>query len=167
MTRVLAIAAVLLAASCERAPTAEQKALAVARDIERVEAAQKTTPPLTALAPEPITFADIEKNRLFGASCIFLPEGAKTHLVLAMSNTAYLKVGGELRVYAADKGSAPLPLGAWTRYEGREHVIDLQTAGGDGTPAGEETTDWPGHLTIRDPYSRVLYSAAGTVRCGV
>lgn len=167
MKRALLLLA-LTTTACDSKSSAEQKALADARDIARVEAAQNVAPPITMLSPQPITFQDIEKNQLFGASCVFLPEGGPKddYVILAMAGAAYLKIDGALHVYAADKGSAQLPLGNWTRYEGREHVIDLQSAGGEGTPSGEETVDWPGHLTVRDPYDRVVYNSAGTVQCG-
>ena len=168
MTRLVFLVLALATTACNSRSNAEQKALADARDVARVEAAQRVTAPMVPLKPEPIRFEDIEKNKLLGASCAFRTKGGAGNgiLILAMANTAYLKIDGELRVYAADKGSAPLPLGNWTRYEGRQYVIDLQIAGGDGKPSGDETLDWPGRLTIRDPYERVVYSAAGTVQRG-
>lgn len=167
MLRSFLMVFALLAGACEGRTTAERKERADAIDIARVEAAQNAQPPMERFVPEPIRYADIEDNKLLGASCVFFPEGGKQNYVaLAMADAAYIKIDGTLRVYAADKGSAPLPLGAWTHYEGREHVIDLQTTGGEGTPSGEETTDWPGRLTIRDPYDRLVYSTAGKVQCG-
>jgi len=168
MVRAAMLALSLLAAACSRPVDNKAQAAADARDIARVEAAQNVAPPPRGLALEAITFNDIENNNLFGASCVFLPEGdAKRFVVLAMQETAYIKLEGSLRVYAADRGSPPLPYDTRSRYVGREHVIDLQTAGGEGKASGEETTDWPGRLTIRDARERVVYSAAGTVQCGV
>lgn len=160
------IALALAATACNTEERAANRAREDAHDIARVEAAQSVTPPIAMLTPEPITFADIEKGKLSGASCAFIPPEEKSPIALAMAETAVLKTGGELHVYAADSGSAPLPLGSWTHYEGRQHVLDFQTAGGEGTPSGDETTDWPGRLTVRDPYDRVVYSAAGVIRCG-
>lgn len=159
------VALALLAAGCER-QSPEEQALRDAQDIARVESAQSVAPDIDPLSPESITFADIAKYRLFGASCAFRPdEGGSEFVALAMDDAAYIKLAGELRAFAADKGSASLPLGNWTRYHGREHVIDLQVSG-EGKPSGKETSDWRGWLTIRDPYDRVVYSAAGTAQCG-
>lgn len=168
MSRAFAVALIALATmACDTADRREQRAQDVARDIERVEAAQRVQPPIQMLALDPIMAADIAKAGLQGANCTFAAQGKPdARLVLAMADAAYLQVEGELRTYAADKGSLPLPPGAWTRYEGRSQVIDLQIVGGEGTQAGEQETDWPGRLTIRDAYNRLVFSAAGTVRCG-
>jgi len=168
MSRTFAIALIALSTmACNNQERREERAEEDARDVERVEAAQNVQPPIRMLAIEPITKADIEKAGLLGANCTFVPPGKPgTYVVLAMADAAYLKVEGELGTYAADKGSPPLPLSGWTRYEGRSHIIDLQIVGGEGTQSGEKATDWPGRLSIRDPYSRLVYSAAGTVRCG-
>ena len=169
MTARLALLAwLLLSAGCSKPADSKAQAAADARDIARVEAAQDTAPPATPLTPEAITFADIERNKLFGASCVFLPEaGSKRFVVLAMTEAAYLKLDGDIHLYAADSGSPPLPFDTRSRYVGRDHVIDLQTSGGEGRASGEETVDWPGRLTIRDAHERVVFTAAGTVQCGV
>jgi len=156
----------LLAAGCGPSPSADEKAAEDAQAIAQVEAVQNVDPPVVAILPEPIVFTDLEKSKLLGASCAFRAEGGNDVVAVAMADKAVIKTDGSLRVYAADKGSPSLPLGSWSHYDGREHVIDLQMAGGEGTPSGDETTDWPGRLTIRDPYERVIYSAAGTVQCG-
>jgi hypothetical protein len=167
MRLVATLALALFAAGCERFQNDEQKALSDARDVARVEAAQNVAPKINLLAPQPITFADITRYKLFGASCALRPDEAGDQVVaLAMADAAYIKIAGELRAFVADRGSASLPLGSWTRYLGREHVIDLQVSEAEGKRSGEETTDWRGWLTIRDPYDRVVYSAPGTVQCG-
>lgn len=167
MMRSIHLAALtLLVAGCDIPASGDRNPAGDAEAIAQVDAAQSVTPPIIAVEPEPIVFSDLEKGKLLGASCAFRPEGVDKFLAFAMAETAVIKIDGDLRVFAADRGSPPLPLGAWTHYDGREHVIDLQVTGGDGTPSGEETTDWPGRLTIRDPYERVVYSAPGTVQCG-
>jgi hypothetical protein len=165
MSRTFALVALaLLASGCERRPSPAEEARADARDIAIVEAAQKVAPPLAELAPEPIAPADIETHKLSGPRCAFVLEDSDGAVALATPRAAFLKIDGSLRAYAADKGSAQLPFGAWTRYEGREHIVDLQIAG-DGS--GGKDSAWSGRLTVRDPYSRIVFSAAGMVRCGV
>lgn len=159
------IALALLASACEPESAAADKAIADARDVARVEAVQNAPPPVRRFAPEPITAADIEKHKLLGAGCRFEPERGGAIVLLALREAAYMKLEGDMRVYAADSGSPALGNDIRTRYEGREAVIDLQTAGGEGTPSGTATIDWPGRLTVRDPYDRVVYGAVGTVRC--
>jgi hypothetical protein len=165
--RSFVILLALFAAGCEERQSKEEKSRSDAYDVALVKAAQDVAPDIDPLSPQSITFEDITRYKLFGASCAFRPDEAGDQLVaLAMAHAAYLKIAGELRAFAADKGSAPLRLGSWTRYLGREHVIDLQVAEGEGKPSGKETRDWRGWLTVRDPYQRVVYSAPGTVQCG-
>jgi len=168
MNRTLVIALLaLLATGCGDGKNAREKAAADAQDVARVEAVQEAVPPIEKLTLDAITFTDIGKANVFGAGCAFLPEGRQDEIVaLARDETAILKVDGDLRIYASDRGSMPLPLGGWTRYEGKEHVVDIQAAGGKGARTDQETIDWPGRLTIRDPYDRVVYSAVGTLQCG-
>jgi hypothetical protein len=167
MIRGLAILLLALAATaCDAKQDAAEKAQSDARDIAQVEAVQNAPPPLQPIAPEPISFADIKKAKLVGAGCSFRPEGGDGFVMLAIKDAAYLKLDGEMRVHAADSGSPELWLGTRGHYEGRKHVIDLQTTGGEGKASGEKTTDWSGRMTVRDPYDRVVYTAPGTLQCG-
>lgn len=168
MKRFFVIGALALAGGgCGDGLDRQERAAKVAEDIARVEAAQNVAPPIAPLSPQPITSAEIDEHKLFGPACSFRAEdGGGVVVARAMTDAAYVKVNGDLRVYAADKGSPSLPSGAWTHYEGREHIIDLQSADGEGEPTTGTASDLPGRLTMRDPYDRVVYSAAGRILCG-
>lgn len=156
-----------LASSCDWGGDSSEKARSDAQDVARVEAAQNAIPPVVNLVLQGITAADIAKGRLAGPGCAFLPEEADGAVVaLARDDAAYVKADDDLRTLAADKGSSPLPFGAWMRYEGREHVMDLQVAGGEGASSVKDAKGLHGRLTIRDPYDRIIYSAPGIVSCG-
>src|SRR5690606_31190779 len=59
MQKRLAAAALLILAGCDRGPTPEEQALADARDVAMVEAANEIMPPIQLVTPEPILVPDI------------------------------------------------------------------------------------------------------------
>lgn len=156
----------LLSAACDSEQGRAEKALADAEAIAQVEAAQNVVPPLVPVTPQEITSAELEKNNLVGAGCLFRSDDGKV-LVVAMPSVAVMKVAGEMRVHAADSGSAPLAAGAWTHYDGKDNAIDLQIVEGESKRAADDGTDWPGRVTVRDGAERVVFTAAGTVECAV
>lgn len=173
MSRHLAImAGLLVLAGCGDRLSPDERAARDARDVARVEAAQDIAPPISILAPAAITSADFAAHGLGMAGCGFRADGGGSEpIAWAMADQAVIKLGGELRIYASDKGSESLSPAAWSQYEGRQHVIDLQAVGGLTAKADAESmshgpgADRPGHLTIRDPYDRVVFSANGRIRC--
>ena len=153
----------LLLAACDKGPTAEEKASQDAVDVARVEAAQSYSPDAQPLSPQRLQPEEMSGDHFSGSGCFFAPDGADGQVIAAAAHeTAYLKLDGDLRVFASDKGSPVQPFGMWSRYQGREHVLDFQTSGAENAGRRGER---PGRLTIRDAYDRVVYSAAGTLRC--
>lgn len=166
LSRVDAAAAILLLAACQGEPTPQQKAAQDARDIAEVEAIQNQKPPPQRLRPQPIRFDDIQAHRLFDAGCAFAPGGSMGAVLLAQAKAGYIKLDGRIIRLASDPGSAQLPLGAWSRYTGKEFAVSLTKSVGDGEPQGADSLRWPGHLTITDPFDQVIYDEDGSVQCG-
>lgn len=156
---------VVALASCSVEPTPAQQAEMNANARAEVEANQ--FPPPVALVPQPILYRDIEEHELFGAGCDFAPgDRGLGVIILAQPDRAYLKRDGEIETFAADKGSAPQPLGSWRKYDSRDYGLELAIAQDSGKQTGSETVDFPARLTIRDGKDRVIYQAEGIAQCG-
>ena len=160
MRKAVLMLAVALAA-CSSEPTEEERAAAVAE----VEA--NRTPAPEELELGQIRYREIEQHDLYGAGCSFAPDGGGLAAVaLAMADTGHFIRGDELVTLAADKGSAELPYLARRKYDGKAYsmVLDLDEAAGE--QSGDETSDYPATLTIRDRYEQVVYEQSGIAQCG-
>lgn len=116
---------------------------------------------------ETITFADIEREDMFGAGCNFAPAGGGIGaLAIAQSDAGYLKIAGEVVRFTPDTTSGELPLGARERYIGSSMTFQLRVRQEEASPAGYETVNYPGRLTVQDRRGTVTYDSAGTVQCG-
>lgn len=153
--------ALALAGCGDKAPDAK----AVAADVAEIEAIHDT-PPVQPVSPERISYTDIEKNNLFGAGCGFAPNGGIAIMFLAQESHGFIKLDDKIVTLAPDKGSSPLPLGAFAQYDGREFSVALKLDQTKGERDGIETTKFPGQMTIRDMKERVVYDAKGTIGCG-
>ncbi len=140
-----------------------------ARAIAMVNAAQDTRPPPTPLEPQPITAADIEVNRLYGAGCNLVPadQPGGNPILIANERRAVMKISGKFVTFAADQGSAELSMGTRTHYIGKAQSLNLRRATSGGTQLGEEASRWGGSMEVRDPWGQMVYSAAGELVCGV
>ena len=132
------------------------------------QAGQATQPPEKSLTPQPISFADIEQNRFFGAGCAFVPEAGEglDPVLYTIGKRALLKLEGRMTVLAASADSAEFPYGTRDAYAGGGHSLSLTKGGGQGKVAGEESVSWPGALTIRDASDAVVYQSSGKLECG-
>ena len=163
--RSIALFAVALLAAC--GPSPREKAEADKRAVKEVKANQ--VPPPLMLSLDPISFADVEQANLFGAGCNFLPkteDAAGIAMLIAQGDAAYFKRDGEIVRLASDAGSAELPYGARAEYDGLTFSLSLQIEEEEGTQSGDETSDYPGTITIRDAYERPVLTENGTVQCG-
>jgi hypothetical protein len=166
MMRPFAVFALgLLVIGCGEQGAAE-KAASDTRDIAKVEAAQKMRPPAQPIAPEPITLADIEANALSGVGCEFALAVDGEPIAVMGEEKGAIKLAGLVAILAADTGSTKFPSMSFEKYSGRGHAIQLTKGPGDGEAVGNESARWPGSLTIRDPYDRVVYFAPGVLLCG-
>ena len=161
--RTSCLAALVILSAC--GPTAEEQSAADARAVAEVRANQ--APPPEQLAPQPILYPDIEKNNLFGAGCNFVPEGGGIGAIaLAQAEQGYMKRGGQMLTFAADKGSARQPLGSFRKYDGKLYGFTLDLSDKAGEQDGIETVNFPAHLTVRDGKGQTVYEAEGTAQCG-
>ena len=159
--RVSIILLALTLVACSNEPNEEERAAAVAE----VEA--NRIPPPEELQLEPIRYREIEKNELYGTGCSFAPDGGGMSAVaLAMAETGHFLRGDKLITLAADKGSPELPYLARRKYDGAAYSMTLDLDEAEGEQSGEETSDYPATLTIRDASEQVVYHKSGIAQCG-
>ncbi len=159
--RVSIILLALTLVACSNEPNEQERAAAVAE----VEA--NRVPPPEELQLEPIRYREIEKNELYGTGCSFAPDGGGMSAVaLAMAETGHFLRGDKLITLAADKGSPELPYLARRKYDGAAYSMTLDLDEAEGEQSGEETSDYPATLTIRDASEQVVYRKSGIAQCG-
>ena len=159
--RILIVLLALTLTACSNEPNEEERAAAVAE----VEA--NRVPPPEELQLEPIRYREIEKNELYGTGCSFAPDGGGMSAVaLAMAETGHFLRGDKLITLAADKGSPELPYLARRKYDGAAYSMTLDLDEAEGEQSGEETSDYPATLTIRDASEQVVYHKSGIAQCG-
>ena len=159
--RVSIILLALTLVACSNEPNEQERAAAVAE----VEA--NRIPPPEELQLEPIRYREIEKNELYGTGCSFAPDGGGMSAVaLAMAETGHFLRGDKLITLAADKGSPELPYLARRQYDGAAYSMTLDLDEAEGEQSGEETSDYPATLTIRDASEQVVYRKSGIAQCG-
>ena len=147
--------------ACSNEPNEQERAAAVAE----VEA--NRIPPPEELQLEPIRYREIEKNELYGTGCSFASDGGGMSAVaLAMAETGHFLRGDKLITLAADKGSPELPYLARRQYDGAAYSMTLDLDEAEGEQSGEETSDYPATLTIRDASEQVVYRKSGIAQCG-
>lgn len=162
MRAALLISLVLVAACSDGLTDAEKKAKDEA-DVAYVEQLEAKDPPPEPILPQTIGYPDIERYKLYGASCAFADGDSMGAIVLALDDTAWMKLDGRMTRLAADNGGKKLPMGAWERYNGKEHSLQLTV--GAGTKAASEAVNYPGTLSVYDAYKQLVYRSQGTVQC--
>lgn len=159
--RISIVLLALTLTACSNEPNEQERAAAVAE----VEA--NRVPPPEELQLEPIRYREIEKNELYGTGCSFAPDGGGMSAVaLAMAETGHFLRGDKLITLAADKGSPELPYLARRKYDGAAYSMTLDLDEAEGEQSGEETSDYPATLTIRDASEQVVYRKSGIAQCG-
>ncbi len=165
MLRVMGLVAVLGLSGCgSTAPSEEQKRRDAA-DVAAVEAIQKIAPPIKLLQLQAITADEITTKNLGGEGCSFGPDSAHP-LALALVGRAMIKFDDRIELLLSDSGGTKLVAGAWEHYLGKEYSLTVKRAGGKETAGVAASTEFPGELTIRDAWDRIVYSGQGTLNCG-
>lgn len=161
MQRCLVAVGMLLLAGCDKELSPEEQALADARDVEMVKAANDAMPPLRMVTPEPILLPDIERYDLYGEACNYAPGTSFGTRVVAREADAFMKIDGEVHRFAADPGSRELPMHTRSLYNGKEYSVRLSIE------EQGDTTDYEGSVTLRDRFGRVVYEGVGLAQCKV
>ena len=160
--KYLAAVALLTLFGCSEEPRSDPAA-----DAEAVAKAERmSAPPRIMLDPQPITFADIEENDLFGAGCSAIVEGADDPVFYGQDKKGWIKLEGQIVELTADKSSPELPYMAWEKYIGLENWLTIKREGGSETQTGEEVTSAPGQIVIHDYKDRVVFRSAASIECG-
>lgn len=160
----LVLLSVVALPGCGRGMSPEEQALKDERDIALVERANAAGPPAREISPEPIGAPDIERHDLFGQACNYAPGTSLGTRVIAREADAWMKIDGEMIRFSADPGSRELPGGTRSLYSGKSFALQLAVSG-DGNPAGQETTDYEGTVTLRDAWGREVYEGSGLAQC--
>lgn len=159
--RAYLIVAVSLLAACSEEPVSEEERQRRVAEIERVNEGVALP-----VKPEPIMYPDMEEGGLMDPSCAFAPNGGSmAPIALALADSAWMKVRGELVEFAPDPGVQKGPALAWTKYDGREHSLRLglgQEVDGATSPTGRR---FEATLELRDGKDRMVYEAQGFAQC--
>lgn len=165
MRRVIAIGALVMMTACGQQTTPQDEAAQDAQDVAMVKAANRTA--IELIDPQPILYPDIEKNKLEGNGCAFVPNGGGLGaIMITRPDRAYMKLDGDVTRFSADMGSAKLPAGSWAKYRGKDISLKLtvDTGGGDRTASASNT--YSGRLTALDAGGNTVYDQPGAVQCG-
>lgn len=159
------VLAAMLLASCGEQPKDERETVdSETVDSETVDKALAGKPLPVELVP--FRLPDIEKHQLYGTSCAFAAEGGGLGAVaMAMEDVGYLKIGKEVLRFAADKGSAEMPFGTRSEYDGLAQSFELEAASGTPPQPSGGSVTFPGRLTVRDDRERVVYDRPGEIQC--
>ena len=153
-------------AACSPPQGEARNAASDAQAVAEVE--RLSTPPAIPLDPQPITFADFEKYDLFGVGCYFVDgNGEKAPMLfLASDEKGWLKLGGEMIQFSADRSSTELPYLSWSKYVGLARSVQMERDTASARSTGPETETAPGTVTIRDERDRVVFKRSGAIDCG-
>jgi hypothetical protein len=160
------IAAVLSLSACKPEPSPAERAVADAKAIAQVEAANRSYGPPVALNPDPIRGADLDRAGLLDAGCAFTAADHTDPLLVARPKRAVMKFGRNLTSFASDPGSTALPLGTWAHYVGKAGSVRIVKADGDGGLEGQGGLEWSATLIVSDEHDRTVFTAPGRLRCG-
>lgn len=141
--------------------TPAQKAAEDARDVAMVERMSKE--PFRPIIPKPVTSADVTRYGLDRPGCMFRKGDERDPLFIADSEEGFMRIGGDLKRFAAKKESAQLPGNARTTYVGLSSWIDLVRQ--PDAAAGGDQDRWPARMIIHDAQERVAFMADGMVTC--
>lgn len=147
---------VLMLAACDKPMSSAQQKAADDRAVAQVEATNHAPAPLRPVMPQALAPPFVAQHAVGSKSCAFIAKGQTAIIALALEGRIELQIDNQPAVFSADKGSARLPSGAWSRYLGKALVLALNQPGA-GSPIAR--------LVISDRYNRPVFEAAGSLRC--
>lgn len=162
----LSLGLLALLAACDAAPSPRQQASEDAAAIARVKAAQDERPPVEAVTLLHVPADDAGQIGASSAGCRLTVDQGGDPVVIAGPRRAVIRTGTAVTTLAADEGSAKLPLGTWSHYVGKGLSISLEKGAGSGAAPGIDALEWPARVTVRDAWSRIVYTGTGTLSCG-
>lgn len=156
----LALVPFLLISACGQEDT-RSKAAEDAHDIAMVERMSKE--PFKPILPRPIGKVDIARYGLDKPGCSFRKPGSEDPIFIANAEEGFMRIGGDLKRYAAKTESAQLPGNARSTYVGLASWVDLVSLPDD--KGGSDTAHWPAKLILHDAQDRVAFMSEGEVQC--
>ena len=87
-------------------------------------------------------------------------------LFLASDEKGWLKLGGEMIQFSADRSSTELPYLSWSKYVGLARSVQMERDTAAARSTGPEIETAPGTVTIRDERDRVVFKRSGAIDCG-
>lgn len=138
-----------------------RKAAQDAKDVAMVE--RMSREPFKPIVPMPIAETDVTRYGLDRASCAFRKPGEADPIFLGGSDEGFLRIGDDLKRFAAKQDSAQFPGNAKSGYIGLTSWIDISRQPDAGTDGSQ--TNWPARLVIHDSLERVAFMADGTMTC--
>ena len=153
---LVAVLLTLVVGACDEPMSPAQQKAVDDRAVAQVEATNHAPAPLRPVIPQALSPAFVARHAAGGKSCAFIAKGHTAAIALALDGRIELQIDSQPAVFSADKGSARLPSGAWSRYLGKALVLALDQPGA-GSPIAR--------LIVNDRYNRPVFEADGTLRC--
>lgn len=165
MIREAVLILALMLGACGQSP--EEMAREDEAAVAAVKAAQNRIPPPSALSPEQFGPDDFARMDDHGASCAFYLGSVPDARAVLMARPSYgwIKLEGDLLKLVSDSGSDAGPLGTWTRYAGKDISIRIEHKRADRVASEAPRQEAPAQLMVRDRWDRVVFAAAGSLRC--
>jgi hypothetical protein len=122
-------------------------------------------PATPALDAQPITYMDIETAKLTGPSCNYAAGKSMGAVVMAMNDSAVMKIGGALKRFTLDPQCDKLEKGTGSRYVAPGYVLDLAVKK-ESRREEAGKVGFAGSVKLSDGKGRVVYATEGDVQCG-
>jgi hypothetical protein len=153
---------IALLGSCGK-EDAKTQAAEDASDVAMVK--RMSREPFKPINPDPIGPTDVARYGLDKPGCFFR-KGDDDHadpIFFGDDTDGFMRLGGDLKRFAAKTLSAQLPGGARTTYTGLASWLDIMRLPDAGT--GADAYKWPARLILHDSQERVAFMADGIVTC--
>ena len=122
-------------------------------------------PPIApTLDAQPITYMDIEAAKLTGPSCNYASGKSMAAVVMAMNDSAVMKLDGQLIHLTLDPQCNKLEKGTGSRYVAPGYVLDL-AVNKESRSEQAGKVGFTGSVRLSDGQGRVLYATDGDVQC--
>lgn len=116
---------------------------------------------------QPITFDDMEEERVMGTNCSFSQTDFGDSIVaLTLEDVAVIKIKDKMTRLVADKGAAEGPMGTHTHYDGKAHSLRITFAKPSAQTGVLEGLAYDAQLAVSNSRDQVVYEASGIAQCG-